>query len=131
MIIWADIDTNKLFLYLFQACSSILIAFQVLNPSISSQNEILHLLISLTQTPLPHLSLITTSLQQSVSRMMEDTSDPLEESDKSATELIGDENRNTIKCGVSEEVVTMDVEWSTIWLINNALNIVRIKTYQS
>ena len=94
---------------MFQACSSILIAFQVLNPSISSQNEILHLLISLTQTPLPHLSLITTSLQQCVSRMMEDTSNPLEESDKSATEKIGDENRNTIKCGVSEEVVTMDV----------------------
>ena len=63
--------------------------------------------------------------------MMEDTSDPLEESDASATEKIGDESRNTIKCGVSEEVVTMDVEWSTIWLINNALNIVRIKTYQS
>ena len=41
--------------------------------------------------------------------MMEDTTEPLmEKSDK--TENIGDENSNTIKCGVSDEVVTMDVE---------------------
>ena len=41
--------------------------------------------------------------------MMEDTTEPLLlESDKN--EKNSDENSNTIKCGVSDEVVTMDVE---------------------
>ena len=39
--------------------------------------------------------------------MMEDTTETLENSDKN--ENISDENSNTIKCGVSEEIVTMDV----------------------
>ena len=87
-----------------------MIAFSFTNPSVSSQNEILQKLISLTQTPVTHFSLITSSLLQSVSRMMEDTSESLEESDRNATENISDENSNTIKCGLSDEVMAIDAQ---------------------
>ena len=88
---------------ILQASSSILIAIQYVSPPVSSQNEILNLLISLTQTPPAHLSLMTSSLQESVTIMMEEDADKLENK--------SDENSNTIKCGVSDEVVTMDINW--------------------
>ena len=72
-----------------------------LSPPISFQNKILNLLLSLTQTPPAHLSLMNSSLQESVTIMMED------EADK--PDNMSDENSNTIKCGVSDEVVTMDI----------------------
>jgi hypothetical protein len=92
---------NDLMLQILQASSSILIAIQYLSPPISSENEVLNLLISITQTPPAHLSLMTSSLQESVTIMMED------EVDK--PENMSDKNSNTIKCGVSVEVVTMDM----------------------
>jgi hypothetical protein len=88
-------------LLILQASSSVLIAIQYISPPLSSQNEVLNLLISLTQTPPAHLSLMTSSLQESVTIMMED------EPDK--PDNMSDENSNTIKCGVSDGVVTMDI----------------------
>ena len=134
----------------FQACSCILAAIQSLSPSNlypdSFQNEVEQLLISLVQTTQVHLSLMTSSLQISLSNMMEDFCNTSDNSDSSTTakleisdnrkqvlntsdissdflennkmldkivpdihENITDSNSNTIKCGVSRDVVTMDI----------------------
>ena len=44
--------------------------------------------------------------------MLEDTSETREDkTNEIVTKNISDENSNTIKCGISDEVVTMDVSW--------------------